>query len=133
MITGVVGLILLAVIVLKVIPFILVRTISPPPEGYVLICRNGKSDGSHSVKSVGLSACVREVKIGGSQRKAHIYVEGLKDVEFIVTQRGDQTIIVDADTGAMKATFDDRTPKQVTTSQGDVVLKVKADQRKLRC
>lgn len=86
-----------------------------------------------SVRSIGLARRTNRVTIGGDQKKAHIYVKGLKPVEFVVVRQNGEVVILDAETGARKATFSDRAPSVVSTSNPDITLRVGLDQSRLRC
>lgn len=116
-------------------PWIKVRTFAPPPNGYVLVCQEGekiKILTPKSVRSTGLARRTNRVTIGGDQKKAHIYVKGLKPVEFVVVRQNGEVVILDAETGARKATFSEA-PSIVSTSNKYINLRVGLDQSRLRC
>jgi hypothetical protein len=124
---------LLAFIVLWLIPWISVR-VSPPPRGYVLVCRpDERVPTAKSVQSAGLARRARRVTIGGDAKRAHIYVRGLKPVEFVVVKQNDRIVLLDAQTGTSKGIFDDRTSTIVSTSNGEITLRICQDQSRLRC
>lgn len=124
----------LAFFFLRLWPWIKVHTFAPPPNGYVLVCQKGEKMATpKSVRSIGLARRTNRVKIGGDRKKDHIYVKGLKPTEFIVVRQNGEVVILDAETGARKATFSDRAPSIVPTSNPDINLRVGLDQSRLRC
>ena len=132
---GLLGLALLAFVILWLIPFILVRTLTPPPKGHVLACRQGEKRAMpKSVYEAGMSRRKSQVTIGGDRKKAHIYVPGLKPAEFRVERHKerDQIVLVDAESGSRKGTFADQ-PSTIRTSNPDVTLKIGLDRSKLKC
>lgn len=132
---GLLVLALLAFVIRWLIPFVLVRTLTPPPGGHVLACRIGEKRAEpKSVYEAGMSRRRSRVTIGGDRKKAHIYVQGLKPVEFRV-ERGkarDQVVLVDAESGTRKGTFADL-PSTISTSNPAVTLKIGLDRSKLKC
>ncbi len=115
------------------IPWIKIHTCCPPPKAFVLICQGGKSAGVKGTYGIGMAKLTNRITIGGDRKKAHIYVQGLKPVEFYVMGKGEQIQIFDAATGAMKGTFKD-IPSDVATSNIDVKLRIGLEQGKLgRC
>ena len=131
---GLLGLALLAFIVFWLIPYILIL-ITPPPKGYVLACRKGKRRATpRSVFQAGKSRRRSRVTIGGDRKKAHIYVQGLKPIEFRVERdkARNQVVLVDAESGSRKGILADL-PSAISTSNPDVILKISLDSSKLRC
>lgn len=129
---GIVGLGVLAFLILWFVPWLMVR-ISPPPKGYVLVCRAGKTDkGPLSTYNLGMSRRQRKIIIGSNRKKVAIHVRDLKPMEFYIIQDGNDVKIFDAEKGAVKATFRD-IATDVTTSITDVKLRVGIDQSKLKC
>lgn len=87
-----------------------------------------------SVYEAGMSRRKSQVTIGGDRKKAHIYVPGLKPVEFRIERHKerDQVVLVDAESGSRKGTFADQ-PSTIRTSNPDVTLKIGLDRSKLKC
>ncbi len=130
---GILGLGLLAFIIFWLIPWTKVHTCCPPPKGYVLVCRAGKTEkGPLSTYTVGMSRRKRKITIGGDRKKADIYVKDLKPVEFYVIQDGNDVKIFDAEKNTLKVIFRD-TVADVTTSVAEVKLRIGLDQTKLKC
>jgi hypothetical protein len=123
---------LLAFIVLWLIPWSVVR-ISPPPNVYLLVQRSGgRKEAPRSVRSAGISRRTRKVKIGGDQKKADIYVQGLKAVEFVVEDQKPRVVLLDAERGTLKGTFSDKGVNVIRTSDPQVTLRISADVNRLR-
>lgn len=122
---------LLALFYLFIFPWFKVNFISPPPKGYVLICRQGDPmPMARSIYSVGMSRRVSRVTIGGNQKKDTIYVKGLAPSEFVVEKQGDSTVLISPKNPGK--TFKDL-PDMISTSQNIVTIKFGLDQTKLRC
>jgi len=131
---GLLGLALLAFIIFWLIPYILIL-ITPPPKGYVLACRKAERRATpKSVFQAGKSRRRSRVTIGGDRKKAHIYVQGLKPIEFRVERdkARNQVVLVDAESGTRKGAFADLS-STISTSNSDVILKISLDSSKLRC
>lgn len=123
---------LLALIIFFVFPWIKVRTFTPPPKGYVLVCRHGKAERILSTYSIGMSRRANRITIGGNRKKAHIFVSGLKPIEFYITGEEYIAKIFDAERGVIKGTLRD-IPTDITTSNMDIRLRIGLDQTKLKC
>jgi hypothetical protein len=122
---------ILAFVGLWLIPWIQVQ-VSPPPKGYVQVYRKGKREGTmKSVRSLGLQRRTVRVTIGGDPKKDVIYVLNLKPSEFVVERQADRVVLLDAEKGTLRGTFNDRTATQVPTSDTDVVLRISLDQNRL--
>jgi len=129
---GILGLGLLVFIILYGIPWFIVH-ISPPPNGYVLVCGPDKeSKGPMSTYTLGMSHRRRKIIIGGNRKKVDIYIKGLKPVEFYVIREGNTVNIFDAEKGIRKTTFRDIVT-DVTTSISDIKLRVCLDKTRLKC
>ena len=136
---GMAALLLLAFIFLWLLPWIKVRTFGKPPEGYVLVCRQGdKFAKSHSLKTVGLTHRTNVIRIGskagwlgGRLGRDHIYDKDLKPSEF-------EAIVVSGET-KIEATESNRTvatlrkiESSVNTSAPHIKLKV-GTESDIRC
>ena len=75
-----------------------------------------------SVRQAGIQRRSARVKVGGDQKKADLYISGLRPVEFTVDVRGDKVVLLDAIKGETKATFRQLSPEQVTTSNPGIRL-----------
>lgn len=131
-VAGLLLLALLAFLGLCLIPMLLVLTVTPPPSGYVLVCRKGRAEGSpKSIRNAGVAFCRSSSKptIGS---KGHVRVSRLKPVEFRVEQRGKEVVVLDAASGQVKCTLR-QVPTQVNTSDMDTVLRFSTDPAQLRC
>lgn len=149
---GLLGLGVLAFLVSYLIPLLLVTTISPPPDGYVLICEGPKAQGAvKPLRSIGLSMRSSKITIGP---KGHIKVgsakpdrgakpvpgakptpgakpaSDIKPVLFRVERRGKESVVVDAATGAQQFVIRE-IPNPLT--YGNVTLKFSTDQKQLHC
>lgn len=122
----------LGFIVFWLFPWVKVRSFAKPPRMYVLVCRNGKSRVIKSVYATGLGKRTNRVKIGGDHKKAHIYIQGLEPVEFIVKRQGERTVLVYVKDGSTIA-FSERLHSVVRTSNSEVTLRIDADRDKLKC
>jgi hypothetical protein len=129
---GVVALGMLAFLVFWLIPWIKVHTCCPPPKAFVLVCRKNKPDSVKGTYGIGMAKRTDRITIGGDRKKAHIYVNGLKSVEFCITGKGKEVKILDAEKGTLKGTFRD-IPNDVPTSNTDVKLRIGLDSNKLKC
>lgn len=111
------------------IPFLLV-ILSPPPQGYVLVCERGGKPGSpKSVRQVGRSRLHRTVTIGS---QGDIRAPGLQPIEFRVERRGGEALLVDANTNAHKGVFGD-IARTIYTSNADVQIKIGTRRKELKC
>lgn len=127
---GVLALGLLALLIFVVWPLVRI-TLSPPPKGYVLVCRAGKNrpEQPRDVYSIGRKKRKNQITIGGD-KKDDIYVKDLQPGEFVVKKEGSKVVLM---SGSKPTTFDnDPNPVPVYTSQTDVTLKVGLDRGKLR-
>lgn len=132
LIGGVVGLGVLAFIIFWLIPWIKVHTWGAPPKAFVLVCRKNKPEGVKGTYGIGIANRTDQIKIGGDRKKAHLYVNGLKPVEFYITGKGGEVKIFDAEKGTLKGTFRD-IPADVSTSNAEVKLRIGLDSGKLKC
>ncbi len=129
---AILGLGLLAFIIFYFIPWLIVR-ISPPPKGYVLVCRAGKTEkGPLSTYNLGMARRRRKITIGSNRKKVDIYVRDLKPVEFYVIQDGQDVKMYDAEKKVARVTFR-KTAEPVTTSVNEVKLRVGLEQPNLQC
>jgi hypothetical protein len=81
---------------------------------------------------MGKSKRTNKVTVGGDKKKDTIYVNGLEEKEFVIERRDDRVVILDGQTGLVKATFSDRAPSIVATSVSSVTLRVGLED-KLKC
>jgi hypothetical protein len=113
-------------------PWLSVHFLSPPPDVYIAICRKDSSEVTLvSVREAGKKRRSRRVKVGGDKKKADIYVDGLRPVEFTVDVRGDKVILADAIKGESKATFRQLSSEGVITSNPGIRLWVAAKRSSL--
>lgn len=136
---GLAALILLTFIFMWLLPWIKVRTFGKPPEGYVLVCRQGdKFARSHSLKTVGLNHRTNVIRIGskvgwlgGRLGRDHIYDKDLKPSEFKAIVSGDETKIIGTEGDRAVATLK-TIPSSVNTSAPHIKLKV-GTESDIRC
>lgn len=128
-----VGVLIIAGLAWFLIPWLIVAFFRPPPKAFVLVCKTGDRQASpKATYSVGMRNRTNRVTIGGDKRRAHIYVAGLKPIEFMVVQQGNQVLLLD-ENGTRKSAFSER-ENTVRTSQADIRLKISLDrQRVSRC
>lgn len=104
-------------------PWLRVRVISKPPEAYVMACRRGRQIlAPVAIHEIGTRRRTSKVKIGGDKKRAHIYVAGLRPVEFMVVRQEEKVLLVDAKNGAYKGTFRMLTPDEVTAANQEITL-----------
>lgn len=127
---GLAALGLLLLLVLYLVPALLVRTILPPPTGFVLVCKDGQAQGTpKSIHEAGIGARRRQVTIGSD---GHIRVSGVKPVELIVARRGGKTVVLDGKTKVQR--FELRAiPHRETIRDTDIVLLFGTEGPQLKC
>ncbi len=127
---GLAGLAILALIVFILIPLLTVL-ISPPPDAYVLIIRDGKAQSSpRSIRNAGMGVLRNKVTIGS---EGHIRIAGLKPIELRVERRGKKdAVVLDGATGSQKTAIHETPPAQLNTSNTSVILKFSTDATRLR-
>ena len=100
-----------------------IRYLSPPPDVYIAVCtRDTPAVDVISVRQAGIQRRSARVKLGGDQKKADVYISGLRPVEFTVDVRGDKILLLDASKGEIKATFRQLSAEQVITSNPGIRL-----------
>ncbi|MCL4562787.1 MAG: VWA domain-containing protein [Chloroflexi bacterium] len=130
---GLAGLAVLAFVGGWVWPWMKVRWVSPPPVAFVLICREGSPAAQPvAVQQVGRSKRTNRVTIGGSKRKANIYVEGLKPVELMVEWENTLVAMRDIEEKEPFAYFDEGV-RIIRTSDPKVILKISLSPDQLKC
>lgn len=131
-VVGILLLLALAALVLYGIPWATVK-ISPPPDGYYLICdpEKGGMGQVKRIRTLGENKRTNKITIGGSKRDT-LYVEGLKPKQYQVIRqksdkKGDKSILI---TGGRTKELKEY-PE--TISAGRVRILLGTDSRKLRC
>lgn len=136
-VAGVLGLGILAFTALFGGPWLMVRTIARPPAGYVMACQRGRTLLELTeIYEVGMERRTNKIKIGSNPRKAHIVVEGLRPVEFVVLEEDDRVVLKDTKTRAVKETFGTIAPREVSTSHPQITLWIGTNlpnMRKVHC
>ncbi|HZD55666.1 MAG TPA: hypothetical protein VE136_03010, partial [Anaerolineales bacterium] len=136
-VAGVLGLGILAFTALFGGPWLMVRTIARPPAGYVMACQRGRTALELTeIYAVGMHRRTNKIKIGSNPRKAHIVIEGLRPVEFLVVEEDDKVVLKDTKTRAVKETFGTIAPREVSTSHPQITLWIGTNlpnMRKVRC
>lgn len=121
------GLLLLAILAFLggyLIPKLWVSFVSPPPQGYVLICMAGKPQGAvRSIRGAGLAARRSTVTIGS---KGHIPVTGMSKVLRIQRQNKEAVVFDGVNKQSIRSV-----PSEIR--DGEVVVKFCTDQSRLRC
>lgn len=127
------GLVLMGTLGVFVWPWVKVRTVSPPPMGYLVVCREGERGAEPiSIYDTGMIHRVSKIKIGSNPRRAHIVVDGMMDVEFIVERMANQVAIREIGDREPFAFFDQEV-RLVRTSDPKLILKISSDSNKLGC
>jgi hypothetical protein len=126
---------LLVFIVWFLIPWLLVRTVLPPPGGYVLICEDGRPGNPRSIRDAGIRARRRKVTIGS---KGHIQVKGLKDIELRIERHGKEFTVHQGAKGPSQFVIRQiPTPRDYEYESGERKVKVKlvfgTDKSQLNC
>ncbi len=104
-------------------PWIKVRTVAKPPDGYLLICRRDSAEPILvSVREAGVRRRHNRVKIGGDRRKADIVIPGLRAVEFVVIEKDDKILLTEANRGEVRAVFRQLAAEAVKTSNPEIKL-----------
>lgn len=105
------------------IPWIYVHFIARPPEGFILVCRHHSAPREIlDLYKTGMRHRTRKIKIGGDKKKSHMFIAGLKPVEFVVEEKDGKIALADALRGETKAIFRQLTPEGVLTSDPEVKL-----------
>lgn len=109
-------------------PWVMVRTIAKPPTAYVMACQRGRTILEPAdIHEIGLHQRTNKIKIGSHPRKAHIVIEGLRPVEFIVLEEDDKVVLKDAKSKALRETFGTIAPREVSTSHPQIKLWIGAN------
>jgi bifunctional DNA-binding transcriptional regulator/antitoxin component of YhaV-PrlF toxin-antitoxin module len=88
------------------------------------------------IHEVGLERRTNRIRIGSHPRRAHIRIEGLRPVEFIVMEEDDKVVLKDAKSKALRETFGTIAPREVSTSNPQIILWIGANlpnMKKVRC
>ena len=122
-VAGVFGVGILAFTALFGGPWLMVRTIAKPPTAYVTACQRGRTVlDLTEIYAVGMERRTNKIKIGSNPRKAHIVIEGLRPVEFVVLEEDDNIVLKDVKSRTVKETFGTIAPRQVSTSHPQITL-----------
>jgi len=114
-------------------PFIRVRTVSEPPRGYLLICKDGKPlDSPIDLYSLGREKRAYRIAVGSDSNRALVVVNGLRSVEFIIERRSVLTTVRDPDEKEPFAFLDDDV-RLVRTSDPKVIIRLSMKREKLKC
>lgn len=124
---------LLVLLIRWLIPSVTIL-ISPPPNGYVLVCdqeENTRWVMPTAVHTLGKSLRRNKITIGS---KGHIKNQKLEDVEFRIEKGIDkgETVIVNAGTGQKIRAFKD-IPETIRTSDARVKIIIGLDRGKMGC
>lgn len=122
---------LLAFSVFWFVPWLRVL-LSPPPTAFVKVERKGEKLPYDPVNTYlkGMLRRHSKVTIGGDKRRADIVVTGLKSLEFIVEQNGEQIRLFEYAPRKLVCIITDQA-QTVSTSERDITLKVSIDPKKL--
>jgi hypothetical protein len=105
------------------LPWLKVHTFGKPPEGYVMVCKRGKTLlPPTALHEVGRKRLSSKIKIGSDAKKAHIHVEGLRPIEFIASRQADKVVLLDAKSGAVRGNFRMLAPEKVLSSNPDIYV-----------
>lgn len=115
-------------------PWLKVRTFAKPPRAYVMACNRGKMLVEPvKVEEIWMKRRTNRVTIGGDRKKAHIYIPGLKPVEFVIAKKKDEVLLLNADSGAVQGAFGMLVPNSVNTSRVGVTLRIGMSLVNMRC
>ena len=118
-------------------PWVMVRTIARPPVAYVMACQRGRMIMEPvAIEEIGLKHRTNKIRIGSHPRRAHIHIEGLKAVEYVVLEEDDRVVLKDAKSKALKEVFGTIAPREVSTSNPQITLWIGANLvniKKIRC
>jgi hypothetical protein len=105
-------------------PWMKANRISPAPKVYMAVYRDGVRSGDPiAIDLVSRKRRVTRLVIGGSQRKADIYVEGLLPVEYLVEWWGGIASLRGPSDKEPFAYFD-QVPRMIRTSDPKVTLRI---------
>lgn len=134
---GIFGIGILFVAIVYGGPWVMVRTIAKPPTAYVMACQRGRTILEVTpIQEVGMERRTNRIRIGSHPRRAHIVIEGLRPVEFIVLEEDDKVVLKDAKSKALRETFGTIAPREVSTSNPQITLWIGANlpnMKKVRC
>ena len=134
---GVAAVVGMLILIWKLIwPWLRVRTIARPPEVYLLICRKDLlTPELISLRDLGIKRRTNKIRIGSHPRKAHVYISGIKPIEFTVCEKGDKLVVLDY-RGEVKVTLRQLTAEKVSTSDPETKLYLAGKRsalEKIRC
>ena len=129
---GAIALGILAVLIRRVFPWFWVRTRwGQPPTAFVLICGANIPQTVKATHRVGTVNRTRRIKIGGDRRKAHIYVKGLKPIEFIVERDSERITVTEYESGRTRQINPRGTVTRIGTSLSGVQLHIGLSREKV--
>jgi tetratricopeptide (TPR) repeat protein len=112
-------------------PWVKVRTVGVPPDGFLVVRREGQpAQEPLSLYRLGMKRLASRVVIGGYKRKANLYVPGLRPMEFIVERKTSVSWIREPGSTEPFAYIDDQV-KIIHTSDPRVTLLISLDRDKL--
>ena len=121
-----VGITAVFVLVWYVFPYLWVKFISPPPDGYVLICEGRRHrQGPLSLKGVGMRVRRSKISIG---RKGHIRVPEMEG-KLYVARVGGKAVVQD-ERGIRKLTIG---PYPRDINVGDIRIRFSTDINRMKC
>jgi hypothetical protein len=116
------------------LPWLSTHYLRKPPKAYVAVCYRGKLIMNPvSIQEIGIERRTSSIKIGSDPKKAHLCVEKIKPVEFIVVNKEDKVVLLDAKTRKIRGTSGLTIPAKVETSNPEVILLVGQYPRNYRC
>ncbi|MDD5369817.1 MAG: VWA domain-containing protein [Anaerolineaceae bacterium] len=118
------GLLLIAFLGLWVWPVAKVNYISPPPDVYLLVCREGDATSQPvSIRKVGLKRHTTRISIGSSWLSADIRIEGVRQPEYYIEWQGGLASLRDPADRQPFAFFTDE-PRIIRTSDPKTTLRI---------
>lgn len=115
----------LASVIIFSFPWLKTKTFAKPPQGYLLAYRRGKVFMEPvDLYKLGTARRKNKISVGGDPKKADIYIQGLKTVEFFVMMQGEKVVISEAKSGNVRDTFKSLSVREVSTSNADITIAI---------
>jgi hypothetical protein len=127
------GVVLIAFLGLWAWPVAKVKYISPPPDVFLLVCREGEPGSEPiSIRKVSLKRHTTRVTIGNSWLRADIRIEELRQPEYYIEWQGGLVTLRDPADHKPFAFFTEE-PRIIRTSDPKITLRIGTQAERLRC
>ena len=95
----------------------------PPPRAFLTVLSQGIQVGPViAIELIGKRRRQNRLKIGGNRKQAHIYIDGLESIEFLIMSQQGKVVLLDAKTKTIRARVSDRA---TIVSTSNLVLKLR--------